>query len=224
MAINISLLDNYSNKENHYASKGKNKRIHSFFENIVNSDFMGSRLYQGHADLYPWCFVLPPFYPKSKKYTIGALVMLHDSFGAHSFIILHSFVSYEWIIKDLQSNFHIAFWLARILASLSEKEIHDRDFSSVQMWVSALKRSYSPRWESIALNEKFKFKNRCALLLSESTKLDYEQDINSGVDVMPWTDWPGCVQSEDYAWFWRQSRYGRIIDSHKIGLHSDDKL
>lgn len=221
MTMHISLLENYSNKGKSHAFKSKG--IHDFFEGILESNFSDSRLYKGCIDFYPWCFVLPPFYPRSKNYTIGALLMLHDSFGAYSFFVLHSQVSYEWLIKNLQSNFHIAFWLARVLANISKKEIEDQDFSSVQAWVRALKRSYSPIWESIFLNEKFKFKGRSTLLLSELTQLDYEHDIGSGVEMMPWTDWPGCVQSEDYAWFWRQSRYGRIIDSQKIKLDSDDK-
>jgi len=221
MTIHISLLGMNSNKVKRHAFRSQSKRIYIFFKNITESNIIDSGLHRGCSDFHPWCFVLPPLTPRSKDYIIGAFVIFNDPSGAYSFLVLYSSVSYGWLTKNLQSNYHIAFWLARILARLSKHEIYRQDFSSIQVWLRALKRSYSPLWESMVLNEKFKFKNRSTSLLSECAEFDYEQCIDSGVEIMPWTEWPCCVQSEDYAWFWRQSRYGRITDSQKVLLHSN---
>lgn len=151
---------------------------------------------------YPWCFVLPPLRKKGRFYT-GALVKDGAAF--------YTAASYSWLQKELATNFHIAFWLARIMATQHRARSSD---ISVQGWLKLLQSRYSPLRERL-LNDSYKFSSHAELLLAGLCDYDEIATEEKGVSRMPWPGWPQTIAA-DSAWLWRQSRYGKIIDSQQI--------
>ncbi|EXU76687.1 hypothetical protein [Erwinia mallotivora] len=166
---------------------------------------------------HSWCFVMPAKIKKKNYFWLGAFLPEASTFEINSVFALYVCVSYPTLCENLRSNFHVAFWLSRLLNGTQRQEGIVSNRANLSEWIKALQRSYSPFWEKL-LNEQYKFSNRSELLLSELT--DNEEKINSdnGVEIMPWKGWPGCIQTDINVWLWRQSRYGRIIDSQKVSL------
>lgn len=87
--------------------------------------------------------------------------------------------------------------------------------------IKALQIHYSPFLESVLIRKSYRFINTSEPLLSNCHILDNQIPINGGVEFMPWKNWPECIQNGNSVWLWRQSRYGRIIDSKKISVPMD---
>lgn len=66
---------------------------------------------------YPWCFILPPLRKKGRFY-VGALV----NSRAAGLSAIYAAVSVQWLQKELASDFHIAFWLARIMTAQQNQD------------------------------------------------------------------------------------------------------
>lgn len=159
---------------------------------------------------YPWCFVLPPLGQKGRFY-LGALV---NDGAAHSFPALYAAVSPSWLQKELSSHFHLAFWLARIMTACQKQEESGSDIA-LKKWLNLLASHYSSLRNRL-LNERYRFSSHSALLLAGLCEYDERVMEAQGVDRMPWREWPECLRTGDRAWLWRQSRYGKIIDSQQI--------
>ena len=175
------------------------------------------------SDTHPWCFVMPVNVGKKKYYYFGALITGIESAETQPVFALYSRVSYRWLHENLQSNFHAAFWLSRMLIGIQRQDGVVSDRASLQDWIKSLRRSYSPFWESLAINEQYKFRNRSELLLSELSESEEKIHSDNGIEIMPWKGWPGCIQMERNVWLWRQTRYGKIIDSQKIHFRQEGK-
>lgn len=161
-------------------------------------------------DHFPWCFVLPPFGKKGRFY-VGALINRDETCLLPA---LYAAVSASWLQKELASNFHIAFWLARIMAAW-QGQGEARDDSVLKRWLDLLTSHYSPLRGRL-LNDSYKFSSHSALLLAGLCECDETVTAENGVDRMPWRGWPDNLQAGNRAWLWRQSRYGKIIDSQQI--------
>ncbi|MDN8542906.1 hypothetical protein QZH36_15910 [Erwinia sp. BC051422] len=159
---------------------------------------------------YPWCFILPPLRKKGRCY-VGALV----NSRAAGLSAIYAAVSVQWLQKELASDFHIAFWLARIMmAQQNQDGVVNQDIY-LKNWVNLLRSRYSPFRERL-LNERYRFSYHADLLLAELSEYDRSITEEKGVGSMPWPDWPEIIQTDRKAWLWRQSRYGKIIDSQHI--------
>ncbi|WP_158780612.1 hypothetical protein [Pantoea sp. BAV 3049] len=172
------------------------------------------------SDTHPWCFVMPISFGKRKYYYFGAFVTGIKSSETQPVFALYSRVSYHWLRENLKSRFHVAFWLSRMLIGIQRQDGVVSDRAALQDWIKSLRRSYSPFWESLAINEQYKFRNRSELLLSELSESEEKINSDNGIEIMPWKGWPGCIQTEGNVWLWRQTRYGKIIDSQKISLQA----
>ncbi|UIA88125.1 hypothetical protein LU631_01215 [Erwinia tracheiphila] len=164
---------------------------------------------------YPWCFVMPA---NKDGFCFGALLPVVSHREMKTVFALHIHISYSVLCENMKSNLHLAFWLSRILHSYQKEHIVTGTRTDLREWVKTLERSFSPFWEKLLINEQFRFRNRSELLLSFEGKDEGKITCDSGVDIMPWTNWPGCIRTEGKIWLWRQSRYGRIIDSQTILL------
>lgn len=164
---------------------------------------------------YPWCFVLPA--ANRKDYLFGALNACEKQEESCPVFAFYAQVNQQWLSKNLQSDFHLAFWLARITLALQNKSGVIHAEMTLRKWLNALQCSYAPIKEFL-LNDRYKFANNADLLLSGLCRYDEKLTEKEGVSVMPWQGWPDCVQADKQAWLWRQSRYGKIIDSQKFLL------
>jgi len=172
------------------------------------------------SESYPWCFVMPsPASKKGSRYYAGALMVFRTAQGEKSAAVIYTSVSYGWLKKDLSSAFPVTFWMTRVLNHYVRKnEFSNGSWRSLREWVRALRRAYSPFWESFALTPNFRFKNRSQVLLREGSQEDYRIRDSDGVEIMPWKNWPDCLAGEACIWLWRQSRHRKILDSQRIPL------
>ncbi|MBW7984870.1 T6SS protein Cts1T [Enterobacillus tribolii] len=222
MAIRILLLKDNAGSGLFRLGGLRGRRIRTFIKNRVLPGMHDALPGKSLPKNYPWCFILPPASLRRKTYYIGAFVPFDNARGERSFIALYSAVSYKWLQSNLALEFPAAFWMARILAGMKHEEITSGNYVYVRPWIKALQRSFSWFWESIALTENFRFRNRSKFLLRECTDLDYEICGDDGVDIMPWKNWPECIQAGDCVWLWRQSRHNRLIESQRILLKHDE--
>ncbi|MCT4703384.1 T6SS protein Cts1T [Enterobacteriaceae bacterium H20N1] len=166
---------------------------------------------------YPWCFVISFGALRGKCYA-GAFMVHRNSQGEKSLIVVYSERSYQWLKKNMRTEFPLTFWMARILNNTQKSDFTQHNWKPLRQWLKALKRAYSPFWESFALTPAYRFKNHSQALLREGSQEDYCIRNSDGVEVMPWTNWPDCLQQEAGIWIWRQSRHRKILDSQRIPL------
>ncbi|MTD38229.1 T6SS protein Cts1T [Erwinia sp. CPCC 100877] len=167
---------------------------------------------------YPWCFVISAAALQRRHSCAGAFMVLQGEKGERSLVVIYGAVSCLWLQKNMQAEFPMTFWAARILNSVDKNALAEKNWQSLWQWAKALKRAYSPFWESFLLTPAWRFKKQSQVLLREGSQEDYRILNSDGVEVMPWKNWPGCVQQEAGIWIWRQSRHRRILDSQRIPL------
>ncbi|MEE4411140.1 MULTISPECIES: T6SS protein Cts1T [unclassified Serratia (in: enterobacteria)] len=182
---------------------------------------IGSSMLEGYlSESYPWCFVISSTARQGKYNYAGAFMVLRGEQGDASLVVVYSVVSYRWLQKNMCTEFPLTFWAARILNNVQKSDFAEKNWRPLWQWVKALKRSYSPFWESFVLTPAWRFKNHSQVLLREGAQEDYHIRSIDGVEVMPWKNWPDCIQQEASIWIWRQSRHGNILDSQRISLRS----
>ena len=218
MSIRINSLGEvkYALESRH--KKREKKEVLDFLKTSVLPELTESFTNKWLAEDYPWCFILPLIKGKKKKFYIGSFMIRKQSTASDNLSVLYAVVSQEWILKNVSTNYHLAFWLSRILLITGKNEVGFHAHTTTKEWLSSLIISYSPFWEALIINERFKFRHKTELLVSSFCKDDEKIRSDDGVNIMPWRDWPGCIQRNDHAWIWRQSRYGRTIDSKRIFL------
>ncbi|WP_435946901.1 T6SS protein Cts1T [Dryocola sp. BD586] len=166
---------------------------------------------------YPWCFVISAGALRNKYYA-GACMVYRNSQQEKSLIVVYSERPYRWLQKNMRTDYPLTFWMARILNNTQKSDVIEHNWKPLRQWLKALRRAYSPFWESFALVPAYRFKNHSQVLLREGSQEDYYIRNSDGVEVMPWTNWPDCIQQEAGIWLWRQSRHRKILDSHRIPL------
>ncbi|WP_241579915.1 hypothetical protein [Rosenbergiella nectarea] len=163
-------------------------------------------------DGYPWCFVMPENERLYKSYIVGAfLPPVSPKVGVSQ--LLYVRISHPRILKQLVSPIGLPFWLARVLlpllhggaSTLQRKEIHEACFilSGIkQVQVNGKLADWLPAQSPL-------FSQLC------SVRCEADEWLNElhGVSHMPWFNWPRCTASDMSVWFWRQSRFGRVLDS-----------
>ncbi|MGN7973791.1 T6SS protein Cts1T [Serratia sp. 22264] len=180
---------------------------------------IGSLMLEGYLpENYPWCFVISSSALRSKYHYAGAFMVFRGEQGEESLAVVYSAVSYQWLQRNMCAEFPLTFWAARILNNVQKNDLVEKNWRPLWQWVKALKRAYSPFWESFALTPAWRFKNHSQVLLREGAQEDFHIRSSDGVEVMPWKNWPGCVQQEAGIWIWRQSRHRNILDSQRIPL------
>lgn len=219
MAIRIVLVTDNAGLFGQAGPRGR--RIRTLIRDRVLPAMQDSLPGKPLPENYPWCFIVPPSALRRKTYCVGAFVSFENARGEKSIVALCCAVPYKWLKHNLTAEFSAPFWMARILAGIKPEEIARGNYGYVRPWIKALQRSYSYFWESFALAENFRFGTRSKFLLREFTDLDYEICSDDGVDIMPWKNWPGCIQAGDCVWLWRQSRHNRLIESQRILLKHD---
>ncbi|KAB8313477.1 hypothetical protein EH228_02105 [Erwinia endophytica] len=165
---------------------------------------------------HPWCFVMPGDIGGKKYFYFGSFVKGINPSEEKPVFALYTRVSYKWLCANLQSEFHVAFWLSRMLIGIQRQDGVVSDKVALKDWIKSLQRSCSPFWEALVINEQHKFRNRSVLLLSELSPSEEKIHSDNGTEIMPWKGWPGCIQMDRNVWLWRQTRYGKIIDSQRI--------
>lgn len=215
MDVCISLTEPDGKKKSGWTFRKREDISSLLLKNIIPrmvTTLPGQTLAEDHS----WCFVMPS---KKDRFYFGAFLPTVNFSEAGLVFALHCPISYPVLCRSLESNFHIAFWLSRILDGYQRPESIVTDKAALQEWVGVLKHSFSPFWERLLINEQYRFGHRSVLLLSELTGNEEKLNNDSGVEIMPWQNWPGCIQMEKKVWLWKQSRYGRIIDSQSIKLY-----
>jgi hypothetical protein len=198
---------------------GKEQReLHSFITREILPNMDSSMPVDCLSESYPWCFVISAAALRGKCFYAGAFMVVQSEQGNKSLVVIYSVVSYRWLQKNMQAEFPMTFWATRILNNLRNSDVAENNWQPLWQWVKALKRAYSPFWESFVLTPAWRFKNHSQVLLREGSQEDYHIRNSDGVEVMPWKNWPDCVQQEAGIWIWRQSRHRNILDSQRIPL------
>lgn len=169
------------------------------------------------SEHYPWCFVISGGMFSRKYFCVGAFVVLQREPGEKSLAVIYSKVRYSWLEKNMRTEFPLTFWAARILNGVQQSDIAEKNWQPLWQWVKALKWSYSPLFQKI-LTPAMHFRNHSQVLLREGSQEDYRIRSSDGVEIMPWKNWPDCIQQEAGIWIWRQSRHRKILDSQRIPL------
>ncbi|MGV3346086.1 hypothetical protein ACGVWS_10175 [Enterobacteriaceae bacterium LUAb1] len=170
------------------------------------------------AKNYPCNFICSAMSIKRNQYMVGTF--LPDPTAADSEpIALFSLVSHKWIQRNMAGQESLPFWLTRILTLLITEHISARRIADVREWCRLLQRM-SGAGRDITLHES---ELQCNKLRQTICDADLEFNHDDGVDTIPWQGWPDCVRSGEDIWYWRQSRYGKIIGAHKTSLLSNLK-
>lgn len=197
---------------------GAQRKVHNFImQNVLLN--MGEAMSDEYCSRgYPWCFVISAAALQVNKYYVGSFMIQPGEAGLESVIIIYSAVSYPRLERIMHAKYPLTFWAARILNNQQQGDFSNKKWKTLFQWVKALKRAYSPCWESFALKKAWRFSTLSQVLLKEGSKEDYGIRVNDGVEAMPWKNWPNCVQQEEGIWVWRQSRHRNILDSRWIPL------
>lgn len=166
---------------------------------------------------YPWCFVISSSALSRQSYCAGAFNLLPGKNGEQLLVVICSVVSWSWLQKNMCDERPLTFWAARILNLVREGDIAAENAQLLSRWFRTLKGAYSP-WRQFILKPVWRFENQSEMLLREGAHQDYQISNCDGVEVMPWKNWPDCVQYEAGIWIWRQSRHSKILYSQRIHL------
>lgn len=221
MAMRISVIDERHPRRWPHRRRRHHRMMLNFLQNTVNPMLEKSQNDDDTSGSYPWCFIFSDKKSKKNNFYIGALTASRNRDSKINYSVLFSRLSYDRILAEFNKKFHLAFWQARILATLQSEATDSQEGTYLHEWVSALQRHYSPFLESIFIRKDYRFSTTSESLLLNCHILDNQIPLNGGVEFMPWKNWPECIQSGDFVWLWRQSRHGRIIDSTKISIPMD---
>ncbi len=166
---------------------------------------------------YPWCFVISAASLRQRHSCVGAFMVLPGEQGEKLLVVVYSPVSCLWLQKNMHVEFPLTFWASRILNMARKNDVVKKDWQLLWQWVKALGRTYSP-WREFMLTPAWRFKNQSQMLLREGSQEDYCIRNSDGVEIIPWKNWPDCVQQDAGIWIWRQSRHRKILDSQRIPL------
>lgn len=166
---------------------------------------------------YPWCFIISAAALRHKSSCVGAFMVLRGEQGEKLPVVIYSVVSHAWLENNMHTEFPLTFWASRVLNITRQNDLLKKDWQPLAQWVKALRRAWSP-WREFLLIPAWRFKNQSQMLLREGSQEDYRIHTNDGVDIMPWKNWPACIQQEAGIWIWRQSRHRNILDSQRILL------
>lgn len=167
-----------------------------------------SLLSQPGLSVYPWCFVMPAYAVSTGAYLAGAFIPADEASPSAAVCVLFSARKME---QQLKSETNLPFWMMRSLAALDrynnceeiESDCHD---------LMAL--NFPPVWRPKKWGSAQRLKIQ-ARLSDIRCDADLALEGKSGVDVMPWRNWPGCVLESEFLWLWRQNRHGKIIESQR---------
>ncbi|MTD28153.1 hypothetical protein [Erwinia sorbitola] len=215
--MQISVIDDDHRHRWYHRRRYSHRAMLKFLQDTVEPAIRNLSQDDDISASYPWCFVFSAKELNRKKHYVGALTLYNNK----SLCVIYSHLTYDKVSEDFKKNFHIAFWLARILVLWLSKSKEDKNTSFISEWINSLKIHYSPFLESILIRKEYRFRNTSESLLSNYHCLDNQISVDGGVEFMPWTNWPECIQSGSFVWIWRQSRHGRIIDSRKIPIPMD---
>lgn len=169
------------------------------------------------ADIAVWCFVCPAGVLGRKGYYYGAFRIVDQRITG----LLYTRVSFNWLSIDLQSGSYLAFWMARILSLFNRNAEVAIERQHLLSWARALQRSCYPVFERLFIKKNWRFAKRASVLNEESDVTDCIFSPDSGLDMMPWLNWPACIEYQPCIWFWRPSRFGKVMDSRKALMTSD---
>ncbi|TBL68528.1 T6SS protein Cts1T [Hafnia alvei] len=196
---------------------GKMKReVHSIITRQILPNIGLSLTSDCLSERYPWCFIISRASFRKRRFYAGAFTLLTGEHGEQFLVVIFSSVSYSWLQKNMQTEFPLTFWASRVLNTVRNNDAVSKDWQSLWVWLKKLQVAYSP-WEFL-LKPIWHFKNQSQMLLREGSREDYNIRRSDGVEVMPWTDWPGCTEHQLNIWSWRQSRHGKILDSLRVPL------
>ncbi|VEC00428.1 Uncharacterised protein [Cedecea lapagei] len=167
---------------------------------------------------YPWSFVISSPSSRGQDAYSGAFMLRPGKGGEPSLVIIYGEAPWPWLKKNLQDEYPLTFWASRILNTVPDSDVAEKNWRPLWQWVKALRRAYSPFWETLLLTPAWQFKNHSQVLLREGSQEDYHIRNRDGVEAMPWKNWPDCVEQEAGIWIWRQSRHRKIVDSQRIPL------
>lgn len=217
MSIRLFLLNDRAQK-NVFGRPGK---LHRKVRAIITQQIcpnIGSSISEGLLEEdYPWCFVISGAALSQRHYCAGAFSLMTGEHGEKLLIVIYSMVSYSWLQKNLRSEYPLTFWAARVLNIKRKYDVVGGNQGILWQWFKALRWAYSP-WRQFVLKPLWRFEHKSQMLLREGSQQDYRIRNSDGVEVMPWKNWPGCIQQEPEIWVWRQSRHRRILDSQRILL------
>ncbi len=165
---------------------------------------------------YPWCFIARDRRAKKKKrYFIGAFI---PPAAGESLLpgMIYTVVNEAWLLRHMTQRANLPLAMARALMPLMIRKPQTYHYQEVRRACRALphllvSKGNGPQHAPSAVVE------RLLQSLGEvQCDADAELKEQHGVDAMPWMDWPGCIRNEATIWLWRQSRYGKVVESQKI--------
>ncbi|WP_241585955.1 hypothetical protein [Rosenbergiella epipactidis] len=164
---------------------------------------------------YPWCFVMPENEKSNNSYILGAfLPPVSPDVGVSQLLYVRT--SHRRILRQLVSPIGLPFWLARLLlpllhggaSTLQRKEIHEAcHLLSRTRYVQV-----NGKLSDWLPSQSLLFSQLCCVRCEADEWLNEQH----GVRHMPWRNWPCCTASDMSVWLWRQSRFGRMLDSQII--------
>ncbi|WON77490.1 hypothetical protein [Serratia sp. UGAL515B_01] len=156
---------------------------------------------------YPWSFAAPAPAIWPRHYVIGAFLP-----GTTPPVALYAVVSGEGLFPPLGMRDSLPFWLARTLTSPMTVVIDAKREAEIRHWCKLLQRMLIAGRPALSSNTLPLWEG----LRDARCEADVEIGSEHGVDAMPWMEWPGCIRNEETIWIWRQSRYGKVIESQKM--------
>lgn len=167
---------------------------------------------------YPWCFVISNRARGRRPLYVGAFLTIPTTAGKSSLVVIYASVSYGWLKKNMQTEFPITFWAARVLNGVTQRDVAEKNWHLHRQWIKALRWSCSALLQRVILTPAMQFKQHSQVLLREGSQEDYRICSSDGVELMPWKNWPDCISQEAGVWIWRQSRHRKVLDSQRIPL------
>ncbi|MGF9657377.1 T6SS protein Cts1T [Pantoea agglomerans] len=169
---------------------------------------------------YPWCFIISGAPQAKQRYCAGAFSLTSGKEGEKQLFVICSVVSASWLQKNMHTKYPLTFWAARILNLAGEKDMASKSWQPLYQWFRALRWAYSP-WRQFLLKPTWRFEKQSKMLFREGSQQDYRIAEGDGVGVMPWKNWPDCLQREAGIWIWQQSRHRMVLDSQRISLRHE---
>ncbi|MGQ8776530.1 hypothetical protein ACUTQ5_19455 [Serratia sp. NA_112.1] len=162
---------------------------------------------------YPWCFLAPDSAKGARSFFVGAFLPPQTTTDTPP-EMLYVRVSERWLLNHLQMQVGLPLWLSRVLVPLINGPSGNLQSDEVRQACRFLQRllASESRIRGLRGSEVRQLEN----LYSMRCEADEELLGEDGVDAMPWMNWPGCIQNDESIWLWRQSRYGKVIESQKV--------
>lgn len=201
---------NGKKKPEHQAVQRLRHEVSALLPLLVPDD--ATAMKQPGLSNYPWCFVMPARAADPQTYITGAVI---PAAAGHLPAAVCVVLQQKDMVQRLAGEINLPFWMMRFLALSTRNPGPQAAYQHLDADCHALltmsrtsvwrhKRQITARQTEI-----------CSRLSEMTCEADFSLEGKTGVEFMPWRNWPECVSESHYIWFWRQNRHGKIIESQR---------